>query len=71
VAMAFHDASKPNGPELTEQERAEIGDADCAKLDELYKFWAPRADRVEPNGTALRLVTKRMRTLGCTVPTAG
>ena len=53
------------GPPLSAAARAEIENADCARLARLDDRYAGGADSVEPDASGYRLVNERMRALKC------
>jgi hypothetical protein len=68
AAVLIHDASKPIGTPISSGDRAAVQRATCAQLAVLFNRYQGGADSVEPDITVYRLVTERMKTLGCTIP---
>jgi hypothetical protein len=68
VAIMLRGESDLSGVPLSPEQRAEIDNADCSQLEELYDRYGKGTESVEADSTAFPRVQLRMQSLGCPLP---
>ena len=68
LGIMLRGESDLSGVPLSPEQRAEIDNADCTKLDELYNRYGQGTENVEADASAFPRVKLRMQSLGCPLP---
>jgi hypothetical protein len=68
LGIMLRGESDVSGVPLSPEQRAEIDNADCAKLQDLYRRYGEGTENVEADASAFPRVKLRMQSLGCPLP---